>query len=380
MTSDDWDQKPEVLRKSEGATQHGYTTRYGDALRRAGQAADPYARRNIFTDYHKKKALGTQKAQKADLKIFSRFLAQMQIHLPAEDLYSDAEAWDGMSASLLLSFRQWLLYGQPKEDGQTKARGYSTGSVRRRMSTVRQYCKLAFQSGTITGEQWTLIEAAKADSHAESANVDAGREEMNIVPRMNGRKERATPLSEQEFTTLRRTTTTHKHYREHDAILSERDALLVCLLGEHGMRVGEVVALNRNGITLRTNEITVTHTKTHGDEDVLKLLPATRRAAELYLPLLGELRSVPLFEGYKGKRITRQGVYERVKNLGRTIGVPNLSPHDLRHFFAKNAFLHGNPLNLIQHYGGWKSGHMPLRYAKQYGPNVGILKVGTEKE
>jgi integrase len=352
--------------------------RYDDALSRAGQAADKYVQATIFDDYHQKKARGTKETQMRDLALFSRFLAQIGIDRAVSDLYGDPAAWVGMTASLLVSFRKWLLYMQPHKAGEEKAKGYRIGSVRRRMSTVKQYCRLASLSGAIPGEEWARIEAVKADSRAEGANVDADRERLGIVPSITDRKERATTVSWEEFTTLMHTTTGIKPYREHDETLSERDALLVCLLGEHGLRVGEVVALNVASINLRTNQIVIKRPKTH-DDDVLPLLEATTEAARFYLPLLGEGGNRPLFEGYQGKRITRQGIYERLRDLGRLVGIPNLSPHDLRHFFAKNAFERGNPLNRLQRYGGWKSVHVPLRYAQQYGTDAGVLIVGTER-
>jgi integrase len=381
MTSRSRNEDRTVLPSGEAILSAQEVSPYDDALLRAGQAANYYVRASIFDDYHRKKSPGTLEAQKYDLALFSRFLAEMDIDRDPEDLYADAHAWEGMSASLLISFQKWLLYGQP-QDGEGKLKGYSIGSVKRRVSTVRQYCRLAYQSQVLPHSEWVLIATVKADSHAEGANIDAARERQGIQPRITNRKVHATPLEAQDFLQLRRTTTNIKRYREHDVVLSERDALLICLLGEHGLRVGEVVALNAISINLRSGTITIKRHKIH-QEDTLKLLPATRRASEQYLPLLSEavVRSNgPLFEGYQGKRITRQGIYERVKDLGQLIGIPKLSPHDLRHYFAKRSFERGNPLSAIQAYGGWRSGHMPLRYAQQYGATLGGLDMGTEKE
>ncbi len=352
--------------------------RYDDTLSRAGQAADGWVQASIFEEYHLVKAPGTLQSHRYDLALFSNFLAAMGIERAPDALYADAHAWAGMTASLLISFRKWLLYPQ-HTPAQEQAKGYSIGSVRRRMATVRQYCKLAFRSGVIPPDEWTRLSVVKADSHAEGFNVDADRQRKRIMPRLTTRKTRATPISRAEFTSLRNTTTDIERYREHDVTLSERDALLICLLGEHGLRVGEVVALNVASINVRSNELEVRRPKTH-DDDILPLLPATQRAAELYLAVCGKDGNGPLFVGYQGRRITRQGLYERVKNLGLLIGIPTLSPHDLRHFFAKNGIEMDNPLSVLQRYGGWKSGHMPLRYAKQYGATASMLKMGFEHE
>ena len=100
-------------------------------------------------------------------------------------------------------------------------------------------------------------------------------------------------------------------------------------------------------------------------------------AAEKYLPLVDP--AGPLFYGYEGKRITRQGIYKRVRELGELAGIERLSPHDLRHYWTKDAFLRGNSLSAIQRYGGWDSGHMPLRYAQEFGIEVTGLRVSTEE-
>src|SRR5579863_4326463 len=339
---------------------------YDDALARLGEAARTYVRGNVFDEYHRKKSEGTRQAQYDDLAAFSRFLASAGIERTVDDLFSDPHAWEGMKASTLVLFRHWLYYGQP-QGLSGKRVGYAVSSVRRYLSTTRQYCRLAFQSGVIPADEWIHIATIKADSRAEGSNIDADREKKGIRPRITVKKEYATPLDTDEVFALRHTTTDAPRYRERDYVLTERDELLMCLLGEHGLRVGEVAALDARSINVRKNTITVKRPKSHR-QDVLGLMPATLQAAEKYLPLVDP--AGPLFYGYEGKRITRQGIYKRVRELGILAGIERLSPHDLRHYWTKDAFLKGNPLSVIQRYGGWDSGHMPLRYAQEYGIEV----------
>ncbi len=349
-------------------------TPYDDALARLGEAAEVYVRGNVFDDYHRKKSVGTQQAQYDDLATFSRFLSTAGISRRPDELFGDPRAWEGMKASTVVLFRHWLYYSQPPDPGGKRA-GYATSSVRRYLSTIRQYCKLAYQSGMISSDEWTRIAAVKADSRAEGANIDTERERKGIRPRMTTKKEYATPLDADEVFALRHTTTDAPRYREHDYVLTERDELLMCLLGEHGLRVGEVAALDARSLNVRRRTITVKRPKSHR-LDVLSLMPATLQAAEKYLPLVDP--AGPLFLGYEGRRITRQGIYKRVCELGELAGIERLSPHDLRHYWTKDAFLKGNPLSVIQRYGGWDSGHMPLRYAQEYGVEVTGLRVSTE--
>jgi integrase len=352
------------------------TSPYDDALARLGEAAGAYVRGNVFDEYHRKKSEGTRQAQNDDLATFSRFLSTAGIERTADELFSDPRAWEGMKASTVVLFRHWLYYGQPPGLGGKRA-GYAVSSVRRYLSTTRQYCRLAFQSGTIPPDEWTRIAAVRADSRAEGSNIDADREKKGIRPRITVKKEYATPLDTDEVFALRHTTTDAPRYRERDFSLTERDELLMCLLGEHGLRVGEVAALDARSISVRRKSITVKRPKSHR-QDVLGLMSATLQAAEKYLPLVDP--AGPLFYGYEGKRITRQGIYKRIRELGTLAGIERLSPHDLRHYWTKDAFLKGNPLSVIQRYGGWDSGHMPLRYAQEFGIEVTGLRVSTEVE
>src|SRR5947209_7161914 len=349
---------------------------YDDTLARLGEAAEAYVRGNVFDDYHHKKSEGTRQAQYDDLATFSRFLSTAGIERTADELFGDPRAWEGMKASTVVLFRHWLYYGQPP-GLEGKRAGYATSSVKRCLSTIRQYCRLAYRSGVIPSEEWTRIAAVKADSRAEGSNIDAEREKKGIRPRITTKKEYATPLDADEVFALRHTTTDAPRYRKRDYVLTERDELLMCLLGEHGLRVGEVAALDARSISVRRKTITVKRPKSHR-QDILGLMSATLRAAEKYLPLVDP--AGPLFYGYEGKRITRQGIYKRVRELGELAGIERLSPHDLRHYWTKDAFLKGNSLSAIQRYGGWDSGHMPLRYAQEFGVEVTGLRVSTEPE
>jgi integrase len=324
-----------------------------------------------FAEYHRRKSPGTKEAQWDDLTIFSRYLSAAKIARRPEDLFSDPHAWAGMNESLLLGFRAWLLYEQPP-DAQGMLRGYAPSSVKRYLSTVKQYCRLAYLSGAIPYEEWLLIKEVKADSHAEAANIDADRRQKGIIPRMSTKKAYAIPVDPQEFATLAHTTTSSPRLRERDFVLTKRDELLICLLGEHGLRVGEVVALNTESINVRNKTLKVERPKSHR-LDTLELMDATRAAAEQYLPLIPE--KGPLFYGYQSHRISRQGINKRVGVLGDLAHIPDLSPHDLRHYWTKIVFQLGNPLSAIKRFGGWESGHMPLHYAQEYGVEVTGLKV-----
>jgi integrase len=58
-----------------------------------------------------------------------------------------------------------------------------------------------------------------------------------------------------------------------------------------------------------------------------------------------------------------QAIRERVRRLGQAVGVPNLSPHDLRHTWATRAQRGGTSAFALRDAGGWSSLAMPNRYA-----------------
>src|SRR5579859_6882006 len=139
---------------------------YDDSLQRAGTAADRAFRPHIFADYQIKKSEATRQAQQNDLKLFSHYLAAGGLHRTAEALYSDPHAWSGMNYALLEGFRAWLYYEQPQqEDG--KQHGFTIRSVKRRLSTVRTYSRLAYKSGVLSMEEYQRIQLVETDSHGD---------------------------------------------------------------------------------------------------------------------------------------------------------------------------------------------------------------------
>ena len=336
---------------------------YDNTLELAGRIAEHLARGQKFASYHQTKAKNTLQRQQYDLQVFSTYLAQAGIERSAEDLFLDADAWRGMNSGLLEGFRTWMLN-----------EGFAIGSINLRLSTIRKYCELAFTTGIITSQDLALIKLVKGFRFSEGTNIDRNREAKGYSTRIGSKKASPTHVPKQQALRLKHETTrtVEPRTREHDQILEQRDALLMCLLIEHALRVSEVVALNANNIDLEANTLTVYRAKTY-TTDTMELMTCTREAAVRYIPLIDP--QGPLFTGYEGKRITRYGIFDRVRLLGKQVGIENLSPHDLRHFWTFDAFRNGNGIDLIQHYGGWNTPAMPLRYAKIFGVTNKGLKI-----
>ncbi len=93
-----------------------------------------------------------------------------------------------------------------------------------RLSTVRTYAKLAAKVGAISAEESILIASVQGYANKEARHVDEKRRAENIQTRVGHKKAEA--LKQQPNTPQ-----------------GQRDALLMCLLLDHRLRVGEVAIL-----------------------------------------------------------------------------------------------------------------------------------------
>jgi integrase len=338
-------------------------SRYGDDLARAALAADHASQTDAFAEYHAEQTDNTRAAQLDALKCFSTYLAQAGIQREAEDLYHDAEAWRGMSAGLLKGFRKWLL-----------EQGFAIGTLNHRLSIIRQYCRLANAAGAIPDEVLELVLAVKGYGGKTGRNLDVDRTRRNVPTRKSTKKAAPTSVNTAQALRLKTETTSPKRSRrrQHDLSLPARDALLMGLFIEHAFRVSEVTSLNIENFDLEKGTVTIYREKT--DEiQTHKLKRHTLLATARYLAEIGATTG-PLFLSYQGRRITRYGLYDRVHVLGQQIGLPTLSPHDLRHFWTYDALGNATPVDRVQSGGNWKSPTMVLKYARRTGiANEGVI-------
>ncbi len=336
---------------------------YGNDLARAAAAADQASRTDAFASYHAEQTENTRAAQQTALACFSTYLAAAGVQRQAFSLYEDVEAWRGMSHGLLKGFRQWILQ-----------QGYRIGTINTRLAILRQYCRLANEAGIIPDEELELLLSVKGYSAKTGRNLDADRVRQQIPTSKSAKKATPTPVSTSQGLRLKTTTTHPKRRRRsrQDQGLETRDALLMGLFIELALRVSEVVGLNIEHFDLERGTVTVYRGKTD-ETQVHQLKKHTRLAAEDYLAASGR-RSGPLFLGYGGKRITRYGLYDRVRLLGEQLGIDHLSPHDLRHYWTSDALSNGTPVDRVQSGGNWKSPTMVLKYAKRGGiANEGVM-------
>jgi integrase len=303
-----------------------------DDLSAMGDAADEVASRDTFKNYQDGCTKNTLHRQKSDLAVFARYLTEGGEPRTAKELYTTADAWRGMSHGIIQGFLKW----QGKQH-------YAIGSINVRLATVKTYCTLAAKAKAITEGKLKLIQTVKGFGHKRGRNYDNTRE----ITRQGPKKADPTLLSNAHMALLKKQD-------------NARDALLMCLLLDHGLRCSEIASLLVQDMDIPSGHIVFYREKVDL-EQTHALTGDTLTASLAYLPTA---KGQYLFMGYKGKHITTKGINERVKLLGERIGVDHLSPHDCRHAWATKIMRTGKtPLKNLQDAGGWKSPAMPLRYA-----------------
>ncbi len=292
--------------------------------------AEDFARATRLTRYQEGLRDETIRRQKTDLLTFARFLGS--VGTQPGDFYNDLNAWQGIRAGLLEAFIEWQ-----------KLQGYAIGSINIRLATVKAYCHLAYEVGILDVDTYTHIQGVKGIQRKQARNIDAWRP----ISRVGYKKAQAVDIPLELLPALKFPAT---------GFLAKRDALLMCLLLDHGLRVGEIVILKRNQIHLRGRLLTFYRPKVDEPQND-RLTNDTLTAARAYLPTLPP-KQESLFD------LAIISVQERVRTLGELVGIHGLSPHDCRHSWATRAASHGTPLDRLKQAGGWSNIQTPLRYMK----------------
>ncbi|WP_257009798.1 tyrosine-type recombinase/integrase [Evansella halocellulosilytica] len=148
----------------------------------------------------------------------------------------------------------------------------------------------------------------------------------------------------------------NKLIREVDRTGNNRNIAIIMLLVNTGVRLQELVSLNKEDIemTERKGQVTIRNGKGN-KERVIPLNAEARRAIRRYLADRMDNES-PLFLSTHGKRISPRAVQHLLKKFGYNV-------HSLRHTFITTLVRNNEDFSLIQSLSGHSSTDMVTRYS-----------------
>lgn len=150
---------------------------------------------------------------------------------------------------------------------------------------------------------------------------------------------------------------------------STRDLAIIDLLASSGMRVGEMVSLNREDINFNERECVVFG---KGNKERLVYFDArTKIHLQNYLDSRSDSNPA-LFVTLKApyERLKIGGVEVRLRELGKRLNLPKVHPHKFRRTLATSAIDKGMPIEQVQQLLGHQKIDTTMHYAMVKQQNV----------
>ena len=128
-----------------------------------------------------------------------------------------------------------------------------------------------------------------------------------------------------------------------------RDRTMIDLLADTGIRLRELLSLQVSQVDLRGRRLREVLGKNGKVEDIHYSDPM-RRLLQQYLSARGNLATSELFVSIDGRPLSRRTFQQRLKRYGSEAGIHDVrvSPHTLRHTFAKHWILNGGDPYTLQ--------------------------------
>ncbi len=145
----------------------------------------------------------------------------------------------------------------------------------------------------------------------------------------------------------------------------KRNLAILRTLQHTGLRVGELCALRISDLSIseRKGSVTVRSGK-GGKHRVVPLNNDARRAISAYLEVRPKVGDDHLFIGQWGRPLQPQGVELIVAKYARLAGLENVTPHVLRHSFAKQVLDSGTDLVAVARLLGHQRLDTTARYTQ----------------
>lgn len=213
----------------------------------------------------------------------------------------------------LRGFREHSLAGQQ----------VSAATWNRRRVSLKMLCQWAQESGLVSYNPFQGVQPAQKQQTAPRwlNRQDYGRL-MRTIERMANMAD--TPAGQRQ---------------------AVRDQAMVYLMVFAGLREGEVCALDVADVKITERKGRVLVRRGKGDKErEVPLNNTARQALSCWLAV--HEGGAALFYGKRGARLSERAVQRRVREIGRLAGV-DLTPHVLRHTFAKRTLDQGAPLTVV---------------------------------
>jgi integrase/recombinase XerD len=140
------------------------------------------------------------------------------------------------------------------------------------------------------------------------------------------------------------------------------------LLAHGGLRRGEVLNLRTGDCDFRRDHLRIRSGK--GNRD--RVIPMTGKLKQVLLDYLvvREPSATDHLLLHKGKAVRADVIYKRMKAFGQLAGVPDVTPHRLRHTLATLLINEGMPIVSLQKFLGHRDINDTLIYAKVHNATV----------
>ncbi len=240
------------------------------------------------------------------LAAYRNDLSQMAAFFEAERIKGIIKSYDELLKSYLLKLRE---------------KKYSLATAARKVASAKSFFKFMFESGKLRENPTRNLLSPQVSKHSPKFLSQSEYQRLLAEP---------AKLSTPE---------------------SKRDEVMLELLYATGLRVSEIVALNIKDIDLEQNCVHCAHSSSK------RRIPFDRRLSRLLksflesdrLDLLFYEGEESLFLNRRGKRLTRQGFWQIVKNYASKAGLAGkITPHTLRHSFARHELQTGVDLHSLQ--------------------------------
>lgn len=280
----------------------------------------------------------TARCYGADLRQYVEYLQSADA--PAPDAQAIGAAMGEPSTNDPLSIGDRLMQADPMVVraflGHLDQFGYSPATTARKIATLRSFYKWMNKRGIIDANPMLLIRTPKQTKRLPKAITVEQVEQLLSAP-------------------------------DNRETLGARDRAILETLYSTGVRVSELVDLNRNDLDHAAQTM---HVRGKGKKERIVPLGSHAMAAiRHYLTLLEpdarftELRqqsmtdaSVPLFVNKNGGRLSSRSVRRKLDKYLKEAGLdPQISPHTLRHSFATHLLDNGADLRSVQELLGHQS-------------------------